>query len=51
MRLMVAAYDKMGNALKESGRPIVYSLCQYGWTPHGSGRPRLAATCGARQTT
>ena len=31
MRLMVAAYDKMGKALKASGRPIVYSLCQYGW--------------------
>jgi len=37
MRLMVAAYDKMGNALKESGRPIVYSLCQYGWDAHGVG--------------
>jgi len=31
MRLMVAAYDKMGRALKATGRPIVYSLCQYGW--------------------
>jgi alpha-galactosidase len=31
MRLMVAAYDKMGKALKSTGRPIVYSLCQYGW--------------------
>jgi alpha-galactosidase len=31
MRLMIAAYDKMGKALKASGRPIVYSLCQYGW--------------------
>ena len=31
MRLMVAAYDKMGKALKATGRPIVYSLCQYGW--------------------
>jgi alpha-galactosidase len=31
MKLMVAAYDKMGKALKGSGRPIVYSLCQYGW--------------------
>jgi alpha-galactosidase len=31
MRLMIAAYDKMGKALKDSGRPIVYSLCQYGW--------------------
>ena len=31
MRLMVAAYDKMGKALKATGRPILYSLCQYGW--------------------
>jgi len=27
---MVAAYAKMGNALLHSGRPIVFSLCQYG---------------------
>ncbi|MGB7549246.1 MAG: glycoside hydrolase family 27 protein [Terracidiphilus sp.] len=31
MRLMFAAYDKMGKALKATGRPIVFSLCQYGW--------------------
>jgi alpha-galactosidase len=31
MRLMIAAYDKMNKALKEAGRPIVYSFCQYGW--------------------
>jgi alpha-galactosidase len=31
MRLMVAAYEKMDKALKATGRPIVYSLCQYGW--------------------
>jgi alpha-galactosidase len=31
MRLMVAAYAKMDKALKASGRPIVFSLCQYGW--------------------
>jgi alpha-galactosidase len=29
-RLMIAAYRKMGNALKNTGRPILYSLCQYG---------------------
>ena len=28
--LMIAAYKKMGDALKATGRPIVYSLCQYG---------------------
>src|SRR5438105_5116366 len=26
----VAAYRKMGQALKRTGRPILYSLCQYG---------------------
>jgi alpha-galactosidase len=31
MRLMINAYDKMSRALKATGRPIVYSLCQYGW--------------------
>jgi alpha-galactosidase len=31
MRMMIDAYDKMGKAIKATGRPIVYSLCQYGW--------------------
>jgi alpha-galactosidase len=31
MKLMIAAYKKMDDALKATGRPIVYSLCQYGW--------------------
>jgi alpha-galactosidase len=31
MRLMHQAYDKMSKALKATGRPIVLSLCQYGW--------------------
>jgi alpha-galactosidase len=31
MRLMVTAYGKMGKALQATKRPIVYSLCQYGW--------------------
>jgi alpha-galactosidase len=26
----IAAYKKMGEALQKTGRPIVYSLCQYG---------------------
>jgi alpha-galactosidase len=39
MRMMIAAYDKMGKALRSTGRPIVYSFCQYGddavweWAP------------------
>jgi len=24
-------YQKMGDALRETGRPMVYSLCEYGW--------------------
>jgi alpha-galactosidase len=31
MRMMEAAYRKMRSALDATGRPIVYSLCQYGW--------------------
>lgn len=29
-RMMVDAYVKMGKALRSTGRPIVYSFCQYG---------------------
>ncbi len=28
--LMIAAYRRMGEALEATGRPILYSLCQYG---------------------
>jgi alpha-galactosidase len=28
--MMIAAFRKMGDALRATGRPIVYSLCQYG---------------------
>jgi len=31
MRLMHAAYSKMSKALKATGWPIIFSLCQYGW--------------------
>ena len=41
MRLMIAAYDKMGKALAASGRPIVYSLCQYGWDSPWEWAPAL----------
>ncbi len=40
---MQAVYQKMGDALGKAGRPIVYSLCQYGradvwkWGPQVSG--------------
>ncbi len=43
MRLMIAAYDKMGKALKATGRPIVYSLCQYGWDAVWEWAPALGA--------
>lgn len=41
MRLMIAAYDKMGNALQATGRPIVFSLCQYGWDAPWEWAPAL----------
>ena len=41
MRLMVAAYTKMGKALQSTGRPIVYSLCQYGWDSPWEWAPAL----------
>lgn len=31
MRLMIGAYHTMHDALLATGRPIVFSLCQYGW--------------------
>ena len=42
MRLMFAAYDKMAKALKATGRPIVLSLCQYGWDAPWEWAPALA---------
>ncbi len=30
-QMMKDAYEKMNKALAATGRPIVYSLCQYGW--------------------
>jgi alpha-galactosidase len=41
MRMMIAAYEKMGKALKDAGRPIVYSLCQYGWDAPWEWAPAL----------
>ena len=45
MKLMVAAYEKMGKALKaataKTGRPIVFSLCQYGWDAPWEWAPAL----------
>jgi alpha-galactosidase len=41
MRLMEAAYVKMASALKATGRPIVLSLCQYGWDAPWEWAPSL----------
>ena len=41
MRIMIAAYDKMSKALKATGRPIVFSLCQYGWDAPWEWAPAL----------
>jgi len=30
-KMMLDAYTKMRDALRKTGRPVVYSLCQYGW--------------------
>jgi alpha-galactosidase len=43
MRMMEQAYKKMADALKATGRPLVFSLCQYGmnavweWAPSVGG--------------
>jgi alpha-galactosidase len=41
MRLMHQAYDKMAMALRATGRPIVLSLCQYGWDSPWEWAPAL----------
>jgi alpha-galactosidase len=42
-KLMIAAYRKMGDALKATGRPILYSLCQYGVDQPWKWGPELGA--------
>ena len=42
--LMISAYRKMGDALKATGRPIVYSLCQYGVDQPWKWGPGLGAS-------
>jgi alpha-galactosidase len=43
MRLMIGAYEKMHQALAATGRPIVYSLCQYGWDSVWEWGPQVGA--------
>ena len=43
-KLMIAAYKKMGEALRATGRPIVYSLCQYGMDEPWKFGPEVGGT-------
>lgn len=43
-KLMIAAYKTMGDALRATGRPMVYSLCQYGMDEPWRFGPELGAT-------
>ena len=43
MKMMHGAYDKMGKALKATGRPIVYSFCEYGWDAVWEWAPAIGA--------
>src|ERR1035437_4672672 len=42
-RLMIEAYEKMPQALMKTGRPIVYSLCQYGFNSVWKWGPSVGA--------
>ncbi len=43
MALMHEAYQKMNVALAKTGRPIVYSFCQYGWDAVWAWGPKTGA--------
>ena len=43
MKMMYDAYVKMGKALRATGRPIVYSFCQYGWDSVWEWGPAIGA--------
>ena len=42
--LMITAYKKMGDALRATGRPILYSLCQYGFDDVWQWGPNVGAS-------
>ncbi|HLI04667.1 MAG TPA: glycoside hydrolase family 27 protein [Terracidiphilus sp.] len=42
--LMKAAYEKMHEALEAAGRPILFSLCQYGWGEVWTWGPEVGAS-------
>ena len=43
LRLMRVAYEKMHQALLQAGRPVVYSLCQYGYDAVWQWAPEVGA--------
>ena len=47
-----ALYERMGQALRATGRPIVFSMCEWGLMhPWDWARPEPAPTCGAPPAT
>ena len=42
-KLMREAYEKMHQAIVQTGRPMVYSLCQYGWDSVWEWGPQVGA--------
>ena len=42
-KLMREAYEKMHQAIGKTGRPMVYSLCQYGWDSVWEWGPQVGA--------
>ena len=42
-KLMREAYEKMHQAIVKTGRPMVYSLCQYGWDSVWEWGPQVGA--------
>jgi alpha-galactosidase len=42
-QIMRAAYEKMHQAIVKTGRPMVYSLCQYGWDSVWQWAPEVGA--------
>jgi len=42
----ISRYKKMGDALRATERPIVFSICEWGRVHHGSGEKRLEVISG-----
>jgi alpha-galactosidase len=50
-KMMIDAYTKMENALKKTGRPIIFSLCQYGDDAVWQWGSSVGGICGERRET